>query len=86
VIDYFTTPVLPGDKIHVILPNETVNADFRIESGIKYAYDEGTTELNIDFVVGRQPRLYADYMYRLSSKQDHLTRHSMGRLGGLSPR
>jgi hypothetical protein len=86
VIDYGTTPILPGDKIHVILPNENVNADFRIESGVKYAYDGRTTELNIDFVVGRQPKLYADYMYRLSSKQDYLVRHSFGRLGGLSPR
>jgi hypothetical protein len=89
VIDYGTTPILPGDKIHVVLPNENVSADFRIESGVKYAYDGRTTELSIDFVVGRQPRLYADYMYRLSSKQDYLVRHSMGslgRVGGLSPR
>ncbi|MEM3357182.1 MAG: hypothetical protein QW166_05075, partial [Candidatus Bathyarchaeia archaeon] len=41
VIDYGNTPLLPGDKIHAALPNENVDADFRIES-LEYRVDAKT--------------------------------------------
>lgn len=41
VMDYGDTPLLPGDKIHVTIPNENVDADFRIES-VEYRVDAKT--------------------------------------------
>jgi len=79
VLDYGTTPVLPGDKIHVELPNENLSKDFRVESGVKYSFDSAHDELAIDFNVGRCPSLQADYMYRVHAKTDYLVRHSLGR-------
>lgn len=31
VLEYGSSPILAGDKVHVMLPNENVNTDFRVE-------------------------------------------------------
>ena len=46
VVDYGATPLLPGDKIHVELPNENVDNDFRIES-VEYRVDARTQTLEL---------------------------------------
>jgi hypothetical protein len=79
VIDYGTTPLLPGDKIHVILPNENVDADFRILS-VEYYVNAKTQTLEITLELGREVPLLADYVYALRSKTDHLSRHKIARM------
>ncbi|MGQ9506528.1 MAG: hypothetical protein ACUVTB_01555 [Candidatus Bathycorpusculaceae bacterium] len=79
VIDYGDTPLLPGDKIHVTLPNENVDADFRIES-VEYHVDAKTQALEITLELGRETPLLADYLYALRSKTDHVSRHKIARL------
>ncbi|MGQ9530154.1 MAG: hypothetical protein ACUVTC_01825 [Candidatus Bathycorpusculaceae bacterium] len=79
VIDYGSTPLLPGEKIHVVLPNENVDADFRIDS-VEYHVDAKTQTLEISLKLGREQPLLADYLYALRSKTDHLSRHKIARL------
>jgi hypothetical protein len=79
VIDYGTTPLLPGDKIHVVLPNENVDADFRILS-VEYYVNARIQTLEITLELGREVPLLADYVYALRSKTDHLSRHKVARL------
>ena len=62
VIDYATTPILAGDKIHVTLPNENVDSDYRIES-VEYRVDAKTQTLEISLELGKVPPLLADYLY-----------------------
>jgi hypothetical protein len=63
----------PGDKIHVVLPNEGVDADFRIES-VEYHVDAKTQSLEVTLELGREAPLLADYLYALKSKTEHLSR------------
>jgi len=79
VIDYGITPLLPGDKIHVTLPNENVDSDFRILN-VEYHVDAKTQTLEITLELGREQPLLADYLYVLRSKTDHLSRHKIARL------
>ncbi|MBS7633814.1 hypothetical protein KEJ15_09440 [Candidatus Bathyarchaeota archaeon] len=79
VIDYGTTPILAGDKIHVVLPNENVDADFRVLS-IEYYVDAKTQTLEITMELGREVPLLADYLYALRSKTDHLSRYKISRV------
>jgi hypothetical protein len=79
VIDYGNTPLLPGDKIHVTLPNENVDADFRIES-VEYYVDAKTQTLEVTLELGREQPLLADYLYALRSKTDHVSRYKIARL------
>jgi len=64
VLDYGNNPLLSGDKIHVTLPNENVDADFRIES-VEYYVDAKSQTLEITFELGKVPPLLADYIYGL---------------------
>lgn len=73
VIDYGSTPLLPGDKILVTLPNENVSRYFRIES-VEYNVDTRTQTLEITLELEREAPLLADYLYALKSKTDHLSR------------
>jgi hypothetical protein len=79
VVDYGSTPLLAGDKIHVTLPNENVDADFRILS-VEYHIDAKTQTLEIALELGRETPLLADYLYALRSKTDHLSRYKIARL------
>jgi hypothetical protein len=79
IIDYGITPLLAGDKIHVTLPNENVDADFRILS-VEYYVDAKTQTLEITLELGRERPLLADYLYALRSKTDHLSRHKIPRM------
>jgi hypothetical protein len=79
VIDYGANPFLPGDKIHVTLSNENVDADFRILS-VEYNVNARTQTLEITLELGREQPLLADYLYALRRKTDHLSRHKIARL------
>jgi hypothetical protein len=79
VVDYGSTPLLPGDKIHVVLPNENVNGYFRILS-VEYSVDGKTQTLEITLELGREKSLLADYVYALRSKVDRVNRYKVARL------
>jgi len=79
VIDYGDSPVLAGDKVHVTLPNENVDGDFRVLS-VEYYVDAKTQSLEVILELGREQPLLADYLYALRSKTDSLSRHKIARL------
>jgi hypothetical protein len=78
VIDYDATPLLAGDKVHVALPNEGVDGDFRILS-LEYSVDAKTQTLETLLELGREKPLLADYMFCLKSKTDSLSRYKLAR-------
>jgi hypothetical protein len=81
VIDYGTTPPLAADKIHVTLPNENVDSDFRIET-VEYRVDAKTQTLEITLELGKLPPLLADYLYGMRTMSitiEKLARTKVGR-------
>ena len=62
--------------MHVALPNEGVDGDFRILS-VEYYVDAKTLETSLE--LGREQPLLADYMFRLKSKTDSLSRYKLAR-------
>ena len=79
VIDYGTNPILPGDKIHVTLPNENIDADWIVLS-VVYYINAKEQYLEITLNLGRQKPLLADYLFAARRKTDHLSRHKQPRL------
>ncbi len=79
VADYGNAPLLPGDKVHVALPNEGVDGDFRILS-VEYNVDAKTQTLETLLELGREQPLLADYMFSLKSKTDSLSRYKLARV------
>jgi len=77
VIDYSTNRILAGDKIHVTLPNENVDADFRIIS-VEYHVNAAEQTLEITLELGKETPLLADYLYALKSKSSALARTKAG--------
>jgi len=85
VIDYGNTPLLSGDKIHVILPNENVDNDYRIES-VEYHVDAKTQILEITLELGKVPPLLADYLYGLRATTVTVEKLARTKLGkGTNP-
>jgi hypothetical protein len=74
VIDYGTSPILAGDKVHVTLPNEGLDGDFRVLSA-EYKVDGRTQVLETTLELGREKPLLADYVYALRSRTDRLSRY-----------
>ena len=77
IIDYGTDTLLPGDKIHVTLPNENIDADYRIIS-VEYKLNAATQTLEIALELGKETPLLADYLYTLQSKSSSLARYKRG--------
>jgi hypothetical protein len=77
-IDYGSTPLLAGDKIHVTLPNENLDADYRIISA-EYHVNAKDQTLEITLELGKEPSLLADYLYNLRSRTGSLARYKVGR-------
>jgi hypothetical protein len=78
VLDYGSTPILAGDKIHVSLPNEGVDGDFRVGS-VEYKVNGRTQTLETTLELGREKPLLADYVYALRSRTDRLSRYKTSR-------
>lgn len=78
VLDYGSTPILAGDKIHVSLPNEGVDGDFRVGS-VEYRVNGRTQTLETTLELGREKQLLADYVYALRSRTDRLSRYKTSR-------
>jgi hypothetical protein len=81
VVDFTSSPVLAGDKIHVALPNEGVDGDFRVLSA-EYNVDGKTQTLETVFELGREKPLLADFVYALRSKTSNLSRYKTAKRGG----
>jgi hypothetical protein len=77
VIDYGTNVLLPGDKIHVTLPNENIDADYRIIS-VEYRLNAATQTLEVVLELGKETPLLADYLYTLQSRSSALARYKRG--------
>jgi hypothetical protein len=78
VIDYEASPILAGDCLHVTLPNEGVNGDFRVLS-TEYNVDGKTQTLETVLELGREKPLLADHVYALRSRTDRLSRIKISR-------
>jgi hypothetical protein len=78
VVDYGGSPILAGDKVHIVLPNEGVDANFRVLSA-EYNVDAGTQTLETVLELGREAPMLADYVYALRSKTDSLSRYKVAR-------
>ncbi len=74
VLDYGNNPILAGDKIHVVLPNEGVESDFRVES-VEYRVDGKTQTMQATLELGHEKPLLADYVYVLRSRTSSLSRY-----------
>jgi len=62
VIDYGTSPILAGDKIHVTIPNENVDSDYRIIS-TEYRASGRDQTLEVELELAKEPQLLADFIY-----------------------
>ena len=78
VIDYGSSPLLAGDTVHVTLPNEGVDTDFRVATA-EYNVDAKTQTLEIALELGREAPQLADYLFALHSKLDHVSRYKTAR-------
>ena len=74
VVDYGASPILAGDKLTVVLPNEGINGAFRVLSA-EYNVDAKTQTLLTALELGREKPLLADFVYALRSRTDHLSRY-----------
>ena len=79
VLDFGASPILAGDTVHVALPIEVVDADFRVLS-VEYRVDGSAQTLEATLELGREAPLLADYVYALRAKTDSLS--STKRRGG----
>ena len=83
VIDYGSTPILAGDKVHVHLPNENVDSDFRVES-VEYRVLNECQVLETTLELGKEPPQLADYLYGLRTftvNVEKLSRTKAGKRG-----
>ncbi len=81
LLDYGTSPILAGDKVHVHLPNENVDADFRVESVEYRVPKESPTELEITLELGRENPKLADFIYGLRPHTVNVEKLSRTKLG-----
>ncbi len=83
VIDYDTAPLLAGDTVHVTLPNENVDSDFRVEN-VEYHFTAADQTLETTLELGKEPPQLADYLYGLRTftvNVEKLSRTKLGKKG-----
>lgn len=81
VMDYGTSPIKAGDKVHAELPTEGVNSDFRVESVEYRVPKEDSTKLEITLELGKEPPHLADYLYGLRTHTPNVEKLSRTKLG-----
>ena len=84
ILDYGTSPILGGDELHVHLPNEKVDSDFRVESAEYRVPQEDPLTLEITLDLGKEPPQLADFLYGLrchSPNVEKLSRTKLGKRG-----
>lgn len=83
LLDYGNSPILAGDKVHVHLPVEGVDSDFRVES-VEYRVPLSEERLEITLELGRESPKLADYLYGLRTftvNVEKLSRTKLGKRG-----
>ncbi len=78
VIDFGVLPILAADKIHVALPNENVDSDFRVVS-VEYSVDAKSQDLEVTLELGRETPLLADWVYALRAKVSQINRYKIAK-------
>ncbi|MCW3998926.1 MAG: hypothetical protein NWE93_01645 [Candidatus Bathyarchaeota archaeon] len=72
LIDYGTTPILPGDMIAVTLPNENISSVSFLVKSVEYHVLAENNTLDISLNLGYQKQLMADWIYALRARTDAL--------------
>jgi hypothetical protein len=83
LLDFGSSPILAADKVHVHLPTEGVDSDFRVES-VEYRVSNGDGELETTLELGKVPPQLADYIYGLrpyTVNVEKLSRTKLGKRG-----
>ncbi len=83
LLDYESSPILAGDTVHVHLPTEGVDSDFRVES-VEYRVVAEDGELEATLELGKEPPQLADYIYGLrpyTVNVEKLSRTKLGKRG-----
>jgi hypothetical protein len=79
--DYGSTPLLAGDRQHVILPNERIADYYRCEF-VEYRVPENDpTVLETTMALGKEPPQIADYLYGLRTFTVNVEKLSRTKLG-----
>jgi hypothetical protein len=84
LLDYGSSPILAGDVVHVELPTEGVNGNYRVESVEYHVQGDGDRELEISLELGKEPPQLADYIYGLrpyTVNVEKLSRTKLGKRG-----
>jgi len=81
VLDYGLSPILGGDKVHVQLPVEGVNGQFRVEWAEYRVPKEDPTKLEITLDLGKEPPHLADYLYGLRTHTPNVEKLSRTKIG-----
>ena len=68
--------LLPGDTITVNLPDENINAAFRIKS-VEHYFDGRENAWICTVELGREKPIFADYLYHLKAKTERLARSKL---------
>jgi hypothetical protein len=67
ILDYGTTPILPGDSVHATFPNENVDGNYRVDT-IEYYADSKEQTLEVTVELGKVAPQLADYLFGMRSK------------------
>jgi hypothetical protein len=78
VIDFGSSPILAADMVSAELPNENVDADFRVIS-VEYRVMPSSNELEVVLELGRESTLLADYVYALKSKVSKVNKYKVSK-------
>lgn len=78
VIDYGTLPILAGDKVHVVVPNENIDSDYRVIS-VEYKASGRNQTLEIELELAKEPQLLADFIYGFRKAIQKLDKYKSGR-------
>lgn len=79
VIDFGTAPIQAADRIWITLPNENIDAYYRVISA-EYRLIAETQTLETTLELGRERPQLADYLYALKSRTGNLSRYKIGRI------
>jgi hypothetical protein len=83
VVDYGTTPILAADKIHVTVPNENIDGDYRLIS-VEYKASGRDQTLEVELELAKEPQLLADFIYGFRKSILKLDKYKASASGGVS--
>lgn len=84
IVEYENSPILAADTVNIILPNENINGNYRVETA-EYYVDAKNQTLQLTLELGKVPPQLADYMYglrRFTVNVENLSRTKLGKKTG----